>query len=57
MRVCLGVDQLGIDANLFARPLDAAFEHIAHGELAADLLSTNRLVPISESAVPLKLCE
>jgi len=52
MGVVLGVDQLDVDANLVARPADTAFEHIAHTELAADLLRVDRIVPIGESGVP-----
>ena len=37
MRVGFGVDQLGIDADPVARAADAAFQHIAHVQLAADL--------------------
>src|SRR6516164_4972671 len=51
MRVALGIDQLGVDANLLARPLDAAFEHIAHPQLAADLLRVDRFVLVGEGAI------
>jgi len=48
MRVGLGGDKLGVDANLVARPPHAAFQYIAHAQLAADLLRVDRLVPIRE---------
>jgi hypothetical protein len=48
MRIGLGVDQLGIDADLIARPTDASFKHVADAQLAADLLRIGRLVPIGE---------
>ena len=51
MRVRFGIGELGVDANLFARPLNAPFEHIAHADLAADLFRIDRLVPISERGV------
>ena len=46
MGVGLGIDQLGTDADLIARPPDASLEHIAHTEIAADLLGVDRLVPV-----------
>jgi hypothetical protein len=52
MHVGLGVDQLGADADLIARPPDAAFQYIAHAELAADPLRINRLVSIGEGGIP-----
>jgi hypothetical protein len=48
MRAGRGIDQLGIDADLIARPLDATLQHIADAQLAADLLCVGRLVPIGE---------
>ncbi len=51
MRVGLGIDQLGIDADLIARPLDATFQHIADAQLATDLLCVGRLVPIGERGI------
>src|SRR5438445_230921 len=50
-RVGFGVDQLGVDADLIARPSDAPFEHVAHPQLAADLLRVDRLVPIGERGI------
>ena len=43
MCVGRGIDQLGIDAHLISRPRDASFEHIAHAQLAADLLRVDLL--------------
>jgi len=51
MRISLGVDQLSVDADAASRPLDAPFQHIAHTQLAADLLCVDRLVPIGERGV------
>ena len=51
MRVGLGIDQLGVDADLVARPPDAPFQHIAHAQLAADLLRVDRLVLIGERGI------
>ena len=44
MRIALGVDQLGVDPDLVAGSLDAAFEQVANAELAANLLRVDRLV-------------
>src|SRR6516225_1222665 len=49
MRVGIGVDQLGVDADAVARPSDAALEDIAHAELTAGLLRVNRLALVSKS--------
>src|SRR6516162_6063003 len=46
MRVSFSVDQLSGRADLVSPPTDAPFEHIAHTELAADLLCVDRLVPV-----------
>src|SRR6266446_10450476 len=46
-----GVDQLGIDAEVAARPADAPLQYVAHPQLAADLLRVNRFIPISERSV------
>ena len=51
MRIPFGVDQLGVDADLVARPADAAFQHIAHTKLAADLLGVDPLVLLSERGI------
>jgi AraC-like DNA-binding protein len=51
MRVGLGIDQLGVDAKLVAGPADAAFQDVAHTQLAADLLCIDSLVPIGERGI------
>src|SRR5260370_25993779 len=51
MRVGRGIDQLGVEAELAARSPDAPFEHIAHAELAADLLRIDGLVPVRERGI------
>ena len=51
MGIRLGVDQLGGDADLVSRPLDASCQHIAHTKLAADLLRVDQLVPVRESGI------
>ena len=50
MRVGCGVDQLGVDPDLVARTPDAAFEHIAHPKLAADLLGVHLLAFVREGS-------
>jgi hypothetical protein len=51
MRVGLGVDQLRSDAELVARLPNAPFEHIAHAQLAANLLCVDPLVLIAERGI------
>jgi hypothetical protein len=51
MRIGLGVDQLGVDPDLVARPPDAPFEHIAHTQFTADLPSVDRLVAIRKGGI------
>ena len=51
MRAGLGIDQLGVDADLLGRALDAAFKHIAHAQLAADLLGVDRLALVGERGI------
>src|SRR6516165_3184281 len=51
MRISFSVDQLGGDAELVARPLDAAFKHIAHTQIAADLPGVDRLVSVGERGI------
>jgi hypothetical protein len=51
MRVGLGINQLGIDADLVTRPPDASLQYIAHPQLAADLLRIDRFVPIGERGI------
>ena len=43
MRAGFGLDQLDIDAHSVSRPLDAALQHIANVQIAADLLQINGL--------------
>ena len=52
MRIGRGTDQLGVDAELVAGPPDAPFEHIAHAQLAANLLRVDGLVPVRERGIP-----
>jgi hypothetical protein len=42
MRIALGVNQLGVDSDLVAGPLDATYEQVADTDLAADLLCVDR---------------
>jgi len=51
MRVGRGIDELGVDADLAAGPTDASFEHIAHAEVAANLLRVDRLIPVGERGI------
>ena len=51
LRVGLGIDKLRADPNIFARPADTSFEHIAHAQLAADLLRVDRFVPVAERRI------
>src|SRR5262249_35791060 len=51
MRIGLGIDQLGVDADLFPRPTDASFEYVAHAQFAADLLCVHLLVPVRERGI------
>ena len=51
MRVGFGIDQLGSDADLGSRPLDASFQHIADPEFAADLFGVDRLVLIGKRGI------
>ena len=51
MRIGLGIDQLGVDADLIAGSPYAAFEHITHTKLAADLLGVDLLALIRERGV------
>ena len=47
----LGVDQLHIDAHAVSAALDAAFQHIADVQLAADLLQIDGLALVGEGGV------
>ena len=51
MGVGFGIDQLGVDADLLARPLDAPFKDIVNAQLAAYLLGVDRLVLICERGI------
>ena len=51
VRAGLGVDQLHVDAHAVSAALHAAFEHIAHVELAADLLQVDGLALVGEGGV------
>src|SRR6516162_3264146 len=44
----LSVNQLGVDPHQVARAADAAFQHITHTELEADLPRRDRFVPVCE---------
>ena len=48
---CRSIDQLGGDANAVAPPPHAAFQHIAHAELAADLADIGRLALVLEAGI------
>ena len=50
MAAGLGLDQLHIDAHPIPAALDAAFEHVAHVQLAADLPEVGRLAFVGERA-------
>src|SRR6516165_12388130 len=47
----LGINELRVEADPFARVLHAAFENIAYAELAADLAGVDRLALICKSGV------
>src|SRR6516165_4691630 len=51
MCVALGIDQLGVNADLVARASDTPFKHIAHAQLATDLLRVDGLVPVRERGI------
>jgi len=51
MPAALGIDELRVEADPFARVLHAAFENIAYAELAADLAGVDRLALICKSGV------
>ena len=51
MRIGVGVDQLGVHADLVARPAHAAFEYIAHRQFVAYLLRINPLALIGERGI------
>ncbi len=51
VRVALGVDQLGRDPNLLVRSLDAPLQHVAHAELAANLLAVRSISRASSTCL------
>ena len=51
MRAGFRIDQLDIDPRLVPGPPHAAFEHVAHAELAADLPGIDRLPGIAEGGI------
>jgi hypothetical protein len=51
MRVGLGIDQLGVDADLVARSPDVASQHIADAQIATDLLCVNLLALVGERGI------
>ena len=48
MRAGLGRDELRVDLHFFAKAAHAAFEQMAHAELAPDLLRVDRLALVCE---------
>jgi hypothetical protein len=51
MSVGVCVDQLGVDAELIARPPDAALQYVVDSKFSADLLRVNRPVTIGERGI------
>jgi len=51
MRAGFGLNQLDIDAHAVSRPLDAALQHIANVQFAADLLQINVLALKGEGCI------
>jgi hypothetical protein len=51
MGIGLGVDQLGIDADLIARTPDTPFKYVPHTKLSADLLGVGPLVLVGERRI------
>jgi len=51
MRISLGIDQLGVYADLAPRSPDAPFQHIAYTQLTANLLGVDGLVPVGERGI------
>jgi len=47
----LRFDKLHVDPHLVATPLDAAFEHVAHIEIAAEFARVERLAAVGEGGV------
>jgi hypothetical protein len=46
-----GVDQLGVDPHLLARPPHAALQHVAHAQVLGDLPHLHRLALVGEDRV------
>src|SRR5215831_6582217 len=51
MRVVLGADELGSDAQLTGQPLDTSLQYVVYAELVADLPRVDRLVAVGESGI------
>ncbi len=51
MGTARGLDQLARDANPVAGLAHAAFEHVAHTQLAADLLHVDRFSLVGEARI------
>jgi hypothetical protein len=51
MRVGLGVDQLGVNADPVAGSPDAPLQQVTHAQLAADSFRVYRLVPVCEGGI------
>src|SRR5260370_32976734 len=51
MRICLGIDQLGVAADALARSANATFQHIAYTQLVPNLSGVDRLAPIGERGI------
>ena len=47
----LGRDELGVEGDVLAEATHAAFEHVAHAELTADLFGVDRLALVGEGGV------
>src|SRR5947209_9505044 len=51
MKVGLGVDQLGIDADPISNPAHAALQDVTNAQVATDLSAVDQLIAISERRV------
>jgi hypothetical protein len=51
MRARLRIDQLSVDPDLVAGPLDASFKDIANAQLMANLLGLGRLLAVAERGI------
>ena len=45
-RVCLGVDELGVNPHAIARNLHASLQHVRNAQVAPDLLHVSILAPV-----------